>query len=57
MRADISTATVTAPLDQAARIGLAAADLAAAGRIADLQVAEGGTAVEVTAELAPVEQD
>ena len=56
MRADISTATVTAPADQAARLRLAAGDLAAAGRIADLQVSEGGTAVDVTAELAPVEQ-
>ncbi len=56
MRADISTATVTAPAEQAARLRLAVGDLAAAGRIADLQVAEGGTAVDVTAELAPVEQ-
>jgi len=56
MRADISSATVTAPAEQAARLRQAAADLAAAGRIADLQVVEGGTAVDVAAELAPAEQ-
>jgi len=55
MRADITTATVTAPAEQAVRLRLAAQDLAAAGRIADLHVAEGGTGFDVTAELAPVE--
>lgn len=53
MRADIATATITAPADQASRIRLAAADLAAAGRIGDLKVADGGSSVEVSAELVP----
>jgi len=51
MRADISTATVTAPPDALARIDLARADIAAAGRIADLSLVE-GSAIEVDATLA-----
>ncbi len=43
MRADISNATVTAPADSLARIELARADIAAAGRIADLALAPGDT--------------
>ena len=51
MRADISHATVTAPADALARIDLARADIAAAGRIADLSLVE-GSAIEVDATLA-----
>ncbi len=52
MRADISSATITAPAPVAARVRTAAADIRAAGRIAELDVVE-GDAIDVAAVLAP----
>jgi valyl-tRNA synthetase len=53
MRADVETATVTAPADRGALVEAARADLAAAGRIADLVVAAGEGPLAVTVVLAP----
>ncbi|MBK9740441.1 MAG: valine--tRNA ligase [Actinobacteria bacterium] len=52
MRADVASATITAPAAQAARIELAAADLKAAGRIADLAIVDGAGPIEVDVVLA-----
>ncbi|MFY9231967.1 MAG: valine--tRNA ligase [Candidatus Nanopelagicales bacterium] len=52
MRADVATATITAPAAALARIGLASGDIKAAGRIADLQLVQGTGPIEVTAALA-----
>jgi valyl-tRNA synthetase len=52
MRADVSTATVTAPTVQAARLRTAAGDICAVGRIASLTITEAEGPIEVVAELA-----
>ena len=52
MRADVATATVAAPADQAARLRLAEYDLRAAGRIAELAFIDGSGPVSVDVTLA-----
>jgi valyl-tRNA synthetase len=52
MRADISSATITAPAGAAARLVLAEGDIKAAGRIAEITFAEGAQ-IDVSAVLAP----
>ena len=52
MRADVSTATVTAPAVQAARLRTAVGDICAVGRIASLTITEAEGPIEVVAELA-----
>ena len=52
MRADVATATVTAPAATAARIREAADDIRAAGRIADLDIIESEGTLAVRAVLA-----
>jgi valyl-tRNA synthetase len=54
MRADISSATITAPAGAAARLVLAEGDIKAAGRIAEITFAEGAQ-IDVSAVLAPEE--
>ncbi|MEI8058185.1 MAG: valine--tRNA ligase [Actinomycetes bacterium] len=53
MKADISDALISGPADAIARIRLAADDLIAAGRIADLRFAETGTYLTVDVTLTP----
>ena len=53
MRAEIATAEITAPAGQAARLAAAAADIRAAGRIADLTVTGGDGPLSVAVVLAP----
>jgi valyl-tRNA synthetase len=55
MRADISSATITAPEGAAARLVLAEGDIKAAGRIAEITFAEGAQ-IDVSAVLAPEAQ-
>jgi valyl-tRNA synthetase len=55
MRADVETATVTAPADRGELVEAARADLVAAGRIAELVVAPGDGPLSVSVVLAPVE--
>jgi valyl-tRNA synthetase len=52
MRADITSATITAPVEQLTRIRQAADDIRAAGRIAELSFVEGNAGVTVEAMLA-----
>ncbi len=47
MRADVAVAQIVRPAETAARMAAAGADIAAAGRIADLQVGEGEPSVRV----------
>ncbi len=47
MRADVAAAEIVRPAQTAARVAAAAADIAAAGRIADLQIHEGEPSVRV----------
>jgi valyl-tRNA synthetase len=54
MRADVETATVTAPADRGALVEAARADLAAAGRIAELLITAGDGPLAVAVVLAPV---
>ncbi len=54
MRAEIATAVVTAPAEQAARLRSAGDDIKAAGRITALDVLDGEGPVTVTAVLADV---
>ncbi len=54
MRADVERATVTASAAAAARLRLAAADLAAAGRVAAFDVVEADGPISVEVVLAPV---
>jgi valyl-tRNA synthetase len=56
MRAEVATATVTAPAAQVARLGAAAADIKAAGRIAELAFAEADGPIAVSAVLAPAQE-
>jgi valyl-tRNA synthetase len=53
MKADISDALISGPADAIARIRLAADDLIAAGRIADLRFDETGTYLTVDVTLTP----
>ncbi len=53
MRADVTSATVTAPDDVIGRLATVAGDLAAAGRIEDLHLRPGGDVLEVDVTLAP----
>ena len=52
MRAEVATARISAPAEQLARLGLAAADLRAAGSIVDLVLVEADGALTVEAALA-----
>ena len=54
MRADVDVAVVTAEPGAAERLRLVVADIAAAGRIADLTIVEAAGPISVTATLAPV---
>jgi valyl-tRNA synthetase len=54
MRADVERATVSAQPAAAARLRLAAADLAAAGRVAAFDVVEAEGPITVEVVLAPV---
>ena len=54
MRADVERATVSAPAGAADRLRLAAADLAAAGRVAAFDVVEADGPISVEVVLAPV---
>jgi valyl-tRNA synthetase len=54
MRADVTTATVTAPAAAAARLVSAAGDIKAAGRIAELVIVDGSGSIDVQAVLAQV---
>ncbi|MGY1770804.1 valine--tRNA ligase [Blastococcus sp. SYSU D00813] len=54
MRADVESATVTAPAEQVALVEAGRADLASAGRIAELSVAAGDGPLSVDVVLAPV---
>ena len=54
MRADVERATVSAPAGAADRLRLAAADLAAAGRVAAFDVVEADGPIRVEVVLAPV---
>jgi valyl-tRNA synthetase len=54
MRADVERATVSAPAAAAARLRLASADLAAAGRVAQFVVVDADGPVTVEVVLAPV---
>ena len=53
MRADIAHARISAPAAAVARLEQAKGDIAAAGRIAELALAEGSGPLEVAVELAP----
>jgi valyl-tRNA synthetase len=53
MRADVTSATVTAPAAQVPLVEAAAADLADAGRIASLSVVAGEGPITVDVVLAP----
>jgi valyl-tRNA synthetase len=53
MRADVETATVTAPAAQAPLVEAARADLVDAGRIAELSIVAGGSPLSVAVVLAP----
>jgi valyl-tRNA synthetase len=54
MRADVETATVTAPAEQVALVEAARSDLVDAGRIATLTVVPGEGPLTVAVVLAPV---
>ena len=54
MKADVERAIVTGPTESMDRITVASADLAAAGRIAELVCRPGGEAIAVEVTLAPV---
>jgi valyl-tRNA synthetase len=53
MRADVETATVTAPAEQVALVEAARSDLVDAGRIATLDVVPGDGPLRVDVVLAP----
>ena len=53
MRAEVTSATVTGPLEALARVKTCADDLRAAGRVATLEYAEGETVTVRDALLAP----
>jgi valyl-tRNA synthetase len=56
MRADVASATVTAPESQVALVEAGRGDLVAAGRIASLAVVAGEGPLAVDVELAPVDE-
>ena len=54
MKAEVSTAVITAPAASAARLALAEGDIKAVGRIAELSFADGAQ-IDVAVTLAPTE--
>ena len=55
MRADVALAVISAPADQAQRLGLVVDDLMAVGRIAELTIDERDGPLDVSVILAPVQ--
>jgi valyl-tRNA synthetase len=54
MKAEVSSAVITAPATSAARLALAEGDIKAVGRIAELSFADGAQ-IDVAVTLAPTE--